>query len=180
MPCNSKSETIKKLCFSKKYCFMLNRHQTFNSFIIFLKFLSVLHFYIVLKLMKMHQSSAMHVLFLLANIRSFFNKIQNIVSKRFLLLNVYANGQTYGQSGAWHLDSDSAEDYTFLYYANCNWKTTWGGETVFKFDDTIKYFLPKPNTALLFPATIWHYAKSPSRDFCDLRTTLAFKLRELK
>ena len=109
-----------------------------------------------------------------------FNKIQNIVSKRFLLLNVYANGQTYGQSGAWHLDSDSAEDYTFLYYANCNWKTTWGGETVFKFDDTIKYFLPKPNTALLFPATIWHYAKSPSRDFCDLRTTLAFKLRELK
>jgi hypothetical protein len=107
-----------------------------------------------------------------------FNRIQSHVGEKFTLIDVYANGQTYGQSGSWHLDSQNLEDYTFLYYANLNWNASWGGETVFNINNTLQYFIPKPNSGLLFPATIWHYAKSASRDFFDLRTTIAFKLKK--
>lgn len=107
-----------------------------------------------------------------------FKKIQSLTEKNFDLLNVYANGQTYGQSGSWHLDSENLNDYTFLYYANLKWNASWGGETVFNVNNTLQYFIPKPNSGLLFPSSIWHYAKSASRDFFDLRTTIAFKLKE--
>lgn len=110
-----------------------------------------------------------------------FNKLQNILSKKFLLLDVYFNGQTYGQSGAWHIDSDCVKDYTFLYYANPEWHVSWGGETVFKLpSNQIQYILPSPNSAIFFPATVWHYARETSKDFHDIRTTLAFKLREIE
>lgn len=105
-------------------------------------------------------------------------KICELAEEKFSLIKVYANGQTYGQDGYWHLDSENSNEYTFLYYANLNWKVTWGGETVFNVDNSIISFIPKPNSGLLFPANIYHYAKSPSRDFYDLRTTIAFKLKK--
>jgi hypothetical protein len=106
-----------------------------------------------------------------------FEKICVITKSKFSLLKVYANGHTFAQDGYWHMDTEKNDEYTFLYYANPEWKVTWAGETVFNIDNTILSFVPKPNTALLFPGNIWHYAKSPSRDFFDLRTTIAFKMK---
>ena len=34
----------------------------------------------------------------------------------------------------------------------------------------------KPNRAVLFPGSIWHYADAPSRFFNGLRISLAYKL----
>jgi hypothetical protein len=64
-----------------------------------------------------------------------------------------------------------------LFYANPHWNVSWGGETVFNLNNALYYFIPKPNTGVLFPANIWHYAKSPEKDFFDLRTTIAFKIK---
>lgn len=106
-----------------------------------------------------------------------FNKICSLLQGNWSLLRTYANGQTYGQDGYWHLDSENPNEFTFLYYANPDWKVTWNGETVFNTNNNIISFVPKPNAALFFPGNIFHYAKSPSRDFYDLRTTIAFKIK---
>lgn len=105
------------------------------------------------------------------------NKISSLIGTNLSLIRVYANGQTYGQDGYWHLDTENDDEYTFLYYANPEWKVTWGGETVFNINNTIVSFVPKPNSGLLFPGNIFHFAKSPSRDYYDLRTTVAFKVK---
>jgi len=108
----------------------------------------------------------------------FFEKVKKIIGKNFTLLDVYFNGQTHGLSGSWHKDSTNDNEYTFLYYSNTDWKIHWGGETIFEIDNVIHHFLPIPNTGLLFPGNVWHFANGPSRDCYDLRTTLAFKLRD--
>lgn len=121
---------------------------------------------------------------------------RDILSKKVLshidgenceLKRIYANGQTYGLDGDFHTDCHTNScgegvSYTFLWYANEEWHPTWGGYTVFcdtpeiTQESNYKYFLPKPNTALLFPGDILHYGQSPSRTFGGLRMTLAYKI----
>jgi hypothetical protein len=91
---------------------------------------------------------------------------------------IYANGQTYGLDGSFHIDNSSG--YTFLYYANPEWEKEWGGNTVF-YDSKTKekiFIYPEPNSAVFFPGNILHYGQSPSRDFYGLRTTIAYKLHK--
>ena len=108
---------------------------------------------------------------------------------------IYANGQTATQRGAPHTDDG---DLTFLYFPNPVWKPSWGGELTFLEGDassggasgsgtsrpgggdatarvleTVPY---RPNRALLFPASVVHYAEAPSRNFTGLRVSLAYKL----
>lgn len=105
-----------------------------------------------------------------------FDKVKQSIGENYDLVGVYANGNTFGLSGSWHRDATS---HTFLYYANPSWDISWDGETVFKVDNQIKTYYPHPNKGLLFPGSLWHYAKSPSRDFYDLRVTIAFKLNTI-
>lgn len=113
-----------------------------------------------------------------------FDKIKKVTNRDYLLKRVYANGQTFGLDGSWHRDiiTDDLDmhetSFTFLYYINPEWDTIWGGETVFAMEDQkLVSYLPTPNKAILFPAKLFHYAKSPSRDFYDLRMTLVYKLK---
>tara|TARA_R100000742_G_C4243902_1_gene63109 strand:+ start:199 stop:789 length:591 start_codon:yes stop_codon:yes gene_type:complete len=115
---------------------------------------------------------------------------------------IYANGQTAGQNGTAHADSDDDFSMTFLYYCNLEWKFVWGGHLTFldmKSDcrDTSKKIRKEihestycpvnitnslsyvPNRAILFPSNIWHYAHPPHRTFTGLRTSLAYKLELL-
>jgi Rps23 Pro-64 3,4-dihydroxylase Tpa1-like proline 4-hydroxylase len=106
-----------------------------------------------------------------------FQKILNLTESKFSLLSVYANGHTYGTKGRPHQDSYDKKGYTFLYYPNSVWDLEWGGKTAFILDEDKYYFKnPKPNCAILFPGTIWHYAEETSRMFNGLRITIAWKL----
>lgn len=89
---------------------------------------------------------------------------------------VYLNGQTYGQQGYMHPDSFYGGNRTFLIYCNDEWKKDWAGGTVFDFGFDSKVFFPFPNSAIYFDSTIFHYAQPVSKDFNDLRVTLAYKL----
>jgi hypothetical protein len=113
------------------------------------------------------------------------NKIKIITGKNFAIERVYANGQTYGLSGSYHqdetnLNTNNKNIYkTFLYYVNPNWKSEWGGSTLFKQDEEV-YIQPFiSNNAILFDSTIYHVGLEPTRHFKGLRVTVAFKLRDI-
>ena len=97
---------------------------------------------------------------------------------KFRIIRVYANGQLYGIDGVKHQDAECLNDFTVLYYANPIWEPQWGGATVFlaEDDEIVKSVLPKPNRAVIFPATSWHFGQSPTRDCPELRMCIAFKL----
>ena len=107
------------------------------------------------------------------------NKIKIIKKKNFVINRVYANGQSYGLSGSYHQDEhDNGNIYkTFLYYVNPNWKSEWGGSTLFKQNEEI-YIQPFiPNNAILFDSTLYHVGLEPTRHCKNLRVTVAFKLK---
>jgi Rps23 Pro-64 3,4-dihydroxylase Tpa1-like proline 4-hydroxylase len=107
------------------------------------------------------------------------NKIKIATKKNFVIDRVYANGQTYGLSGSYHQDMSSNDNTykTFLYYVNPNWKSEWGGSTLFKQDEEV-YIQPFiSNNAILFDSTIYHAGLDPTRHCKDLRVTVAFKLK---
>lgn len=109
----------------------------------------------------------------------FFNIIKNLIKIDVELLRVYANGQTYGQPGYMHIDSQDANDMTLIYYANHTWKPEWGGHTVIQAEDSIASVLPKGNSAIVFPSNIPHVASEPTRHCPCLRTTVAYKLKRI-
>lgn len=111
-----------------------------------------------------------------------FSMIKEI-NPKFKLQRVYANGQTHSLCGELHPDAHGpgivpGKYYTFLYYANTEWRPEYGGNTVFSSDDGTKGYshYPKPNSAVLFDATILHAGLEPSAFYKGLRVTVAFKL----
>ena len=119
-----------------------------------------------------------------------YEKICKRLDRKFSKIDrVYANGQTAGQCGTPHCDDG---DFTFLYYANLEWDVNWQGHLIFMENEkdkqkegnafvntnmeTSRIVSYKPNRAVLFPGSIWHYADAPSRFFNGLRISLAYKL----
>jgi len=103
--------------------------------------------------------------------------VKTQIQSDFKLERVYANGQTFGQDGEFHLDSSSENDYSFLYYPNMHWDVSWGGETIVKDSNgSAHYFYPIQNCALLYPANWWHCGRAPTKECNILRTTISFKL----
>ncbi len=108
-----------------------------------------------------------------------FNIIQTKTEKQFDLLEVYCNGQTYGQDGHPHLDTVWGETHTFLYYANKDWNLTWGGQTVFLVNNKRIGIDPYPNSGILFTTDLLHYGEAYNQFCRDLRMTVCYKLREI-
>jgi hypothetical protein len=116
---------------------------------------------------------------------NFLSVIENLTNKKFEIIRVYANGQTYGQPGTIH--TDIYDDvyapelyYTFLYYVNPVWDAHWGGQTiVIDENGTVNSVFPSRNTACIFPSVLKHLGSEPSRHCGDLRVTVAFKLKEI-
>ena len=105
-----------------------------------------------------------------------FSEIKEKISMSPSLDLVYANGQTFGQGGDFHVDDMNG--FTFLLFCNRIWNFDWGGKTAFLFQDgETKYLDPKPNRAILFPGSILHRSEEVSKKFGGLRITLAYKLR---
>lgn len=109
----------------------------------------------------------------------FFNIIKSRTGKDFELLEVYCNGQTYGQDGHPHIDCVWGETHTFLYYATQNWNLTWGGQTIFLIDSQKVGIDPRPNNGILFTTNLMHYGEAYNQFCRDLRMTVCYKLKEI-
>ena len=124
---------------------------------------------------------------------NFFNtiilkKIENLTNKKFKILHLYANGQTFGQNGNYHIDNNNENCYTFCLYVS-NYKLTEDtknvmyGDIQFKipnFDD--RFTLSVTNTTnrgLFFPSNYLHRGTSFGRYIPGLRICVAWKLKEI-
>jgi Rps23 Pro-64 3,4-dihydroxylase Tpa1-like proline 4-hydroxylase len=108
-----------------------------------------------------------------------FRKICELCKVDFKLKRVYANGQTFGQNGAFHQDDTEPNTFTFLLYVNSiedGDLEHWGGETQFKTDEGFMSYVPVTNSALLFDSRLWHRGIGPSRRVDGMRITVAWKL----
>lgn len=104
--------------------------------------------------------------------------------KKFTLTRVYANGQTFGQDGSYHIDDDSSNTYTFcLYLSNIEEIDLYaaGGHLMIKIPNE-KYnicYEPVFNRGIFFPSNYLHKSNSFSRFVMDLRIVVAWKLKEI-
>jgi len=105
-------------------------------------------------------------------------------SKKFNILRVYANGQTFGQDGGFHTDSEDPTHYTVCLYLTKIDKEivdTAGGYITFKIPDE-KFnlsFEPLYNRVIMFPSNYIHKGSAFSRFFTDIRICVAWKLQEI-
>ena len=108
-----------------------------------------------------------------------FSNIKKLIGDEFSIQRVYANGQTFGLDGEFHIDDPDDDAYTFLYYPAKNWNFSWGGETVIlEPNGLINNIHPIPNTGIMFPSNWVHCGKAPSKKYTDLRVTIAYKLKK--
>ena len=108
------------------------------------------------------------------------HKIMKTTNIQLKLERVYANGQSYGQSGSFHQDSIEPNTVTFLLYMNEIKRDDldeWGGETQFKMNDRLLSFQPETNSALMFRSGLFHRGLSPSRYVNEMRITVAWKFK---
>jgi hypothetical protein len=111
------------------------------------------------------------------------NKIEYITNKRFSIERVYANGQTYGQSGIFHQDNENTGFYTFCLYlskVDIDLIDYIDGCIQFKIPDINKYTININtlfNRGIIFPSSYFHRGNSFSRFCNDLRVCIAWKLK---
>jgi hypothetical protein len=97
--------------------------------------------------------------------------------KEIKIMAFYANGQSNGQCGSFHLDSKDPSCRTLLFYANPKWEVEWGGFTVFKNSsgEFLSATCPAVNKAVLFSSNILHAGFDPTIFYRGLRVTIALK-----
>lgn len=117
--------------------------------------------------------------------KTIFEAIQKHFSKKFNLVRVYANGQTFGQNGSYHVDSLNENAYTFVLYLSeikKEYVETAGGNLYFKMPNE-KYnicFEPIFNRGIFFPSKYLHKASSYNRYIMNLRVSASWKMEEIE
>jgi len=111
---------------------------------------------------------------------AWLDEIERVTNKKFTIDRLYANGQTLGQDGSWHTDSEEGDGYTFLYYFNDADDISLIGETYFMVEGEPIGLTPIPNSAIIFPHKFVHKGMAPRKGYNDLRVTIAFKLTEIQ
>ncbi len=100
---------------------------------------------------------------------------EDISESDIVLQSQVVNAQTRGQDSFPHIDGETPNVYTLIYYANNHWEKDWGGETTF-YDRDAKLchsVYPKPGRLILFPSTMPHRGAPPNDTYLDARYTLA-------
>lgn len=118
----------------------------------------------------------------------FFSKhiksaIEKCFGRSFDIVSVYANGQTYGQNGSYHVDNDLPGHYTFCLYLTDIEKRlvdTAGGYIYFNLNDKPYKICYEPlyNRGIFFPSNLLHKGCAFNRYIMDMRICVAFKLKE--
>lgn len=112
-------------------------------------------------------------------ITNFFEKTK--ISDSVIYTRRYLNGQTSGQTAYSHGDNG----YSLIYYpGRGKWNINWSGELIFYGDvngrlDCTRAFIPSPNRAVFFPASILHKIIAPSRLMKSIRVSCAVKIAEI-
>jgi len=107
-------------------------------------------------------------------------KLQKFLKKNIRLIRCHINGQTFGQSGKFHIDSSLNDTWTFILFCSEYWETNWGGEFVCYNPLEKKYmYVPYiPNTGCLIPSNWDHYGSSPNDQTDNLRISIGFNYSE--
>jgi hypothetical protein len=110
-------------------------------------------------------------------------KIEYITKKKFTLVRLYANGQTYGQDGVFHQDDTSLDSYTFCLYCteiSPDISDLVGGHIEFILPESTHSINIKTifNRGIFFPSHYFHRGLAFNRYVCDLRICIAWKLKE--
>jgi len=102
-------------------------------------------------------------------------KVQKYLKTNLRLIKCHINGQTFGQTGRFHIDFRKDNIWTFVLFCADYWETNWGGEFVCYNPVQNKYrYVPYiPNSGCLIPSNWDHYGSSPNQ-MGILRTSLAF------
>ena len=87
------------------------------------------------------------------------------------------NGQTVGLQGTIHLDSQSDQNISFLYYDQPMWNKDWGGQLHFyngkkELVESIDYV---PNRLVFFDGRTFHSADAPVNCNYEIRTSLVVR-----
>ena len=113
------------------------------------------------------------------------NKIDEYFNKKFKLVRVYANGQTYGQNGAYHTDDQRNNAFTFCLYIDLN-ESNINSDSDDGYLNIIipneKYIVsiePISNRGVLFPSVYYHIGTAFNRYSKALRLCVAWKFLEL-
>lgn len=91
----------------------------------------------------------------------------------------YVNSSVYGDVYYTHRDCSAHRNHvTALYYVNMEWRTDWGGETIFYDDDHEAQLVvtPKAGRIVVARGAILHRGTVPTRDCHEERYTIAYKL----
>ena len=91
----------------------------------------------------------------------------------------YVNSSVYGDMYYSHRDcSVHRQHVTLLYYANLEWQSDWGGETIFYNDneDAEVVVSPKPGRLVVARGAILHRGTVPTRACYEERYTIAYKM----
>jgi SM-20-related protein len=99
--------------------------------------------------------------------------------ERFTDQRAYVNSSVFGDGYYTHRDCELQERHvTALYYANTEWQTDWGGETIYFNDqeDAELVVSPKPGRLVIARGAILHRGGVPARVCHEERYTLAYKL----
>jgi hypothetical protein len=119
------------------------------------------------------------------------SKIEKVTNKKFKVILLYANGQTYGQDGSFHQDGDFKEENSnFKKYTFCLYLTDFpielcdiiGGNFEIKIPNINDYTIsinPIFNRGIFFPSYYFHRGNSFNRFTHELRVSIAWKLEEI-
>jgi hypothetical protein len=108
------------------------------------------------------------------------DKIEEKLSKKITLKRCYANGQTFGQDGSYHIDDPDEKAFTFCLYINKINKIEIeiaGGNFNIKIPNE-KFIIsiePLFNRGILFPSNYFHKGHSFSRYVNELRISVVWK-----
>jgi hypothetical protein len=109
-------------------------------------------------------------------------KIESITKKKFEVVRLYANGQTYGQHGTYHQDDTDDLTFTFcLYFTEyeISIEDIIGGNFEIKIPNEVDFHMsipPRFNRGILFPSNYFHKGNSFDRFITDVRICIAWKL----
>jgi SM-20-related protein len=104
---------------------------------------------------------------------------QVLPAERFTDQRAYVNSSVFGDGYYTHRDCEPQEKHvTALYYANLEWQTDWGGETIYFNDseDAELVVSPRPGRVVIARGAILHRGGVPARICHEERYTLAYKL----
>jgi len=104
-----------------------------------------------------------------------FLEHEKITEGDIMLRTQVVNAQTRGQDSYPHIDGETPNMYTLIYYANNYWEEAWGGETSFYDKDAklVHSVYPKPGRLVLLPSIMPHRGAPPNELYVDARYTIA-------